>query len=126
MSNEIVIGAVGPLQFDLVAFRLDDEYRADCVFETANVYTVRWINGAPGDIEELKRRSGERLALDGGGCLAYLAPTRANLGSRRPVNTRSTSSVARCAVGATLAGRPGQRTHGVGLPCVAATGEAPW
>ena len=79
MSNEIVIGAVGPLQFDLVAFRLDDEYRADCVFETANVYTVRWISGDPGDIEELKRRSGERLALDGGGCLAYLAPTRANL-----------------------------------------------
>ncbi|MYD96422.1 MAG: peptide chain release factor 3 [Gammaproteobacteria bacterium] len=79
MSNDIVIGAVGPLQFDLVAFRLDDEYRADCVFEAADVYTVRWISGDAGDIEEIKRRSGERLALDGGGCLAYLAPSRANL-----------------------------------------------
>ncbi len=79
LSNDIVIGAVGPLQFDLVAFRLDDEYRADCVFETANVYSVRWISGDPRAIEELKRRSSERLALDGGGCLAYLAPTRANL-----------------------------------------------
>ena len=79
LSNDIVIGAVGPLQFDLVAFRLDDEYRADCVFETANVFTVRWVSGDPGAISELERRSGERLALDGGGCLAYLAPTRANL-----------------------------------------------
>ena len=79
MTNDIVIGAVGSLQFDLVAFRLDDEYRADCVFETAAIYTVRWITGDPADIDELRRRHGDRLALDGGGCLAYLAPTRANL-----------------------------------------------
>jgi len=79
MTNDIVIGAVGSLQFDLVAYRLDDEYRADCVFETADIYTVRWVTGDAKDIDELKRRHGERLALDGGGCLAYLAPTRANL-----------------------------------------------
>ena len=79
MTNEIVIGAVGTLQFDLVAYRLDDEYRADCVFETANIHTVRWVTGAVKEIDELKRRHGERLAMDGGGYLAYLAPTRANL-----------------------------------------------
>ena len=79
MTNDIVIGAVGTLQFDLVAFRLDDEYRADCVFETSDTYTVRWITGEADDIAELKRRHADRLALDGGGCLAYLAPTRANL-----------------------------------------------
>lgn len=78
-GNDVVVGAVGPLQFDLVAFRLDDEYRADCVFEAADVFAVRWIVGDPGDVEELKRRSGERLALDAGACLAYLAPSRANL-----------------------------------------------
>ena len=79
MTNDIVIGAVGPLQFDLVAFRLDDEYRADCVFEPANVFAVRWVTGDAADIAELKRRSVDRLALDGGGCLAYLAPSRTNL-----------------------------------------------
>ena len=79
MTNEIVIGAVGSLQFDLVAYRLDDEYRADCVFEEADIHTVRWITGAVKDIEDLNRRHGARLARDGGGCLAYLAPTRANL-----------------------------------------------
>ncbi len=79
MSNDIVIGAVGTLQFDLVAFRLDDEYRADCVFEASAVYTVRWVTGDPADLDEFKRRHGDRLAIDGGGCLTYLAPTRANL-----------------------------------------------
>ena len=79
MTNDIVIGAVGTLQFDLVAFRLDDEYRANCVFEAAGIFAVRWVTGDAADVEKLKRRHGERLALDGGGCLAYLAPTRANL-----------------------------------------------
>ena len=79
MTNDIVIGAVGTLQFDLVAFRLEDEYRADCVFESSNILTVRWVTGEADDIAELRRRHADRLALDGGGCLAYLAPTRANL-----------------------------------------------
>ena len=79
VTNQIVIGAVGSLQFDLVAFRLEDEYRADCVFEPAHIHTVRWVTGDDRDIDELKRRHGERLAVDGGGHLAYLATSRANL-----------------------------------------------
>ena len=79
MTNQIVIGAVGSLQFDVVAFRLDDEYRADCVFAPAEIHTVRWVTGEPDDVSELRRRHPERLALDGGGHLAYLATSRANL-----------------------------------------------
>ena len=78
-SNDVVIGAVGTLQFDLVAFRLNDEYGADCVFEAANVVTVRWVTGGAEALTELRRKNADRLALDGGGCLAYLAPSRANL-----------------------------------------------
>ncbi len=79
LSNDVVIGAVGSLQFDLAAFRLDDEYRADCVFDAANVVAVRWISGHEAALAEFRRKNDARLALDGGGCLAYLAPTRANL-----------------------------------------------
>ena len=78
-SNDVVIGAVGTLQFDLVAFRLNDEYGADCVFEAANVVTVRWVTGGAEALTGFRRKNADRLALDGGGCLAYLAPSRANL-----------------------------------------------
>ncbi|HET8941312.1 MAG TPA: peptide chain release factor 3, partial [Rudaea sp.] len=33
MSNDLVLGAVGVLQFDVVAYRLKDEYGVDCAFE---------------------------------------------------------------------------------------------
>ena len=42
-KNEIVVGAVGVLQFDLVAFRLADEYKAECIWEDASTFTARWI-----------------------------------------------------------------------------------
>jgi len=78
--NDLIVGAVGALQFDLVAFRLDDEYRADCVYEDAAVYTARWVYADEPDVlEEFKRRCADHLAFDGAGYLAYLAPSRANL-----------------------------------------------
>jgi peptide chain release factor 3 len=78
--NEMVVGAVGALQFDLVAWRLRDEYRADCVYEDASVYTARWVSCEdPKMLEEFRGRCREHLAVDGGGHLTYLAPTRANL-----------------------------------------------
>jgi peptide chain release factor 3 len=78
--NELIVGAVGSLQFDLVAYRLRDEYRADCLYEDANVYTARWVTAKdPRKLEEFRNRNREHLAIDGGGYLAYLAPSRANL-----------------------------------------------
>jgi peptide chain release factor 3 len=78
--NDLIVGAVGMLQFDLVAFRLHDEYRADCLYEDANVYTARWVKADdPRKLEEFRRKHEDQLALDGGGHLAYLAPSRVNL-----------------------------------------------
>ncbi len=78
--NEMIVGAVGALQFDLVAFRLNDEYKADCLYDDANVHTVRWVYAQdPVKLEEFRRKHAESLAVDGGGYLAYLAPTRTNL-----------------------------------------------
>ena len=78
--NDLIVGAVGVLQFDLVAYRLADEYRAECVFESSNLYGARWVT-APDDktLEEFKRKCEDNLAIDGGGYLTYLAPSRANL-----------------------------------------------
>jgi peptide chain release factor 3 len=80
-NNDLILGAVGPLQFDVVAFRLTDEYGVSCEFEPVNVVTARWISGAdPARLAQLRERAFENLALDHAGELVYLAPTRVNLG----------------------------------------------
>ncbi|TNF36409.1 MAG: peptide chain release factor 3, partial [Gammaproteobacteria bacterium] len=79
-NNDIIVGAVGVLQFDVVAFRLQDEYKVEAVYEPVNTHTVRWLKAKdPRKLDEFRKKSTENLALDGGGCLAYLAPTRVNL-----------------------------------------------
>ena len=79
-NNDIIVGAVGVLQFDVVAYRLKDEYKVECSYENVNVYTARWVDCEDSKMfEEFKRKAHDNLAIDGGGYLTYLAPTRANL-----------------------------------------------
>ena len=79
MSNDLILGAVGVLQFDVVAYRLKDEYGVDCVFENVGVVTARWVRGSEKKIEELRDKSSTNLAVDAAGELVYLAPSRVNL-----------------------------------------------
>ncbi len=79
-SNDLILGAVGVLQFDVVAFRLKEEYKVECVYEPVNVATVRWVHGADEKkFAEFKKKAHDQLSLDGGGYLTYLAPSRVNL-----------------------------------------------
>lgn len=79
-NNDLIIGAVGVLQFDVVAFRLKAEYNVDCIFEPVNVTTARWVTSKdPKKLEEFRRRAAENLAVDITGSLTYLAPSRVNL-----------------------------------------------
>lgn len=79
-NNDIVVGAVGVLQFEVVAYRLKDEYKVEAMYEPVNVSTARWIDCSdPKKLEELQRKCADNLALDGGGHLTYLAPSRVNL-----------------------------------------------
>lgn len=79
-NNDIVVGAVGVLQFEVVAYRLKDEYKVEAVYEPVNVTTARWCDCDDSKkMEEFKRKCTENLALDGGGHLTYLAPSRVNL-----------------------------------------------
>ncbi len=79
-SNQLILGAVGMLQFDVVAHRLKHEYKVDCVYESVNVSCARWVV-SPDDkaLEALKNKAFDYLALDGNDALTYLAPTRVNL-----------------------------------------------
>jgi peptide chain release factor 3 len=79
-DNRLIVGAVGVLQFDVVAYRLKDEYKADCIYDDSGVYTARWVESDdPKAMEEFRRKVSDHLARDGGGHLAYLAPSRVNL-----------------------------------------------
>ena len=79
-KNEIVVGAVGVLQFDLVAFRLRDEYRAECIWENSSTYTARWVRCEDEKmLNDFRNKNQDNLAIDGGGYLTYLATSRVNL-----------------------------------------------
>ncbi len=79
-SNDLILGAVGILQFDVAAYRLKSEYNVDCLFEAVNVNTARWVHcEEPRRFEEFKRKAHDNLALDHHGALVYIAPTRVNL-----------------------------------------------
>lgn len=79
-NNDLILGAVGVLQFDVVASRLLNEYKVDCIYEPISVSTARWIYCDDEKmLEEFKRKAHDSLAIDGGDCLAYLASSRVNL-----------------------------------------------
>jgi len=79
-SNELILGAVGVLQFDVVAYRLKHEYHVDCAYEPVSILTVRWIHCEDAKLlESFKQKLGIHLALDGAQQLTYLAPSMVNL-----------------------------------------------
>lgn len=78
--NDLIIGAVGPLQFEVASFRLRDEYGVNCNFEGVNVVTARWIRCRDkAMLAELQKKLGPQLARDHTGELVFLAPTTVSL-----------------------------------------------
>ncbi|MGQ3888632.1 peptide chain release factor 3 [Legionella sp. CNM-1927-20] len=79
-SNQLILGAVGVLQFDVVAHRLRHEYKVDCVYESVNVSCARWVYSEDDKaMQEFRTKAYDYLALDGSDALIYLAPTKVNL-----------------------------------------------
>ncbi len=79
-SNELILGAVGVLQFDVVAYRLKSEYNVQCSYDQGNIAAARWIECEdPKMLEDFKQKCADHLALDGAENLTYLAPSRVNL-----------------------------------------------
>jgi peptide chain release factor 3 len=79
-NNDLILGAVGILQFDVVAHRLKDEYGVECHFEPVSVATARWVECKDEATESRFRdKAHENLGVDQSGALVYIAPTRVNL-----------------------------------------------
>ena len=79
-GNSILLGAVGPLQFEIVAARLQSEYKVDAVYDAAHLYAARWLT-FPDDNTRKKFENDEasRMARDIDDNPVYLAPNRVNL-----------------------------------------------
>jgi peptide chain release factor 3 len=64
----------------VVASRLAAEYGVDAVFESASIWSARWVSCEDRKkLEEFERGNLNNLSIDAGGNLAYLAPNRVNL-----------------------------------------------
>jgi len=79
-NNDLIVGAVGVLQFDVVVHRLKAEYKVAAKYEPISVATARWVDcdDTP-TFEKFKKKCHDNLALDGGDNLTYIAPTMVNL-----------------------------------------------
>ncbi len=75
-----LLGAVGQLQFDIVAHRLQGEYNVDAQYEPADIYTARWLNFPDKDVrKQFLQRESASVAEDVDGNPVYLAPSRYKL-----------------------------------------------
>ena len=79
-SKALLLGAVGQLQFEVVAARLASEYKVDAIYDDAGIATARWLTYP----DEATRRNFERdregsLATDVDDNPVYLATNRFNL-----------------------------------------------
>ena len=80
LSNHLILGAVGVLQFDVVAYRLQNEYSVNCIYDSVNVATARWVECEDtATLDKFIREQERHLARDGSGSLTYLAPSRVSM-----------------------------------------------
>ena len=79
-NNDLILGAIGLLQFDVVAHRLFNEYKVDCKFEVINVATAQWVECNDKKIlSDFEKKAYENIAYDHSDHLVYIAPTKVNL-----------------------------------------------
>ena len=78
--NDLILGAVGILQFDVVAWRLKEEYGVECSYDNIPIVAARWIECSDNKIlDEFCKKASDNVAFDGGKHLTYLAPSMVNL-----------------------------------------------
>ncbi|MBR2252103.1 MAG: peptide chain release factor 3 [Neisseriaceae bacterium] len=77
---DLILGAVGVLQFEVVTARLAAEYGVEAVFDNVSVQTARWVScNDKKKLADFEKANAINLATDAGGNLTYLAPNRVNL-----------------------------------------------
>ena len=75
-NNRKVIGTVGQLQFEVIQYRLENEYGAKCRWEPISLYKACWVEAMPGyeaELDAFKKRKHQYMARDREGRDVFLA-----------------------------------------------------
>lgn len=79
-NNNLILGAIGVLQFDVVIERLRIEYGINALYEKVNIVLARWIRSKnTQSISNFIIKHSAYLGYDTSNNLIYLAPSNANL-----------------------------------------------
>ncbi len=73
LGADFIVGAVGQLQFEVMADRLGGEYALDVIFEPAPYSEARWINGVRADLDDFSGKHRTAMATDIDGQPVFLA-----------------------------------------------------
>jgi peptide chain release factor 3 len=80
LGSDLILGAVGVLQFEVVASRLLNEYGVDALFESASTHSARWVSSDDKKaLSDFEQALAPNVAYDAAGNLAYLATSSVNL-----------------------------------------------
>ena len=73
-NNRKIIGTVGQLQFEVIQYRLENEYNAKCKWEPVSLYKACWIESEDEEeLEAFKKRKYQYMAKDKEGRDVFLA-----------------------------------------------------
>ena len=73
MGADFIVGAVGPLQFEVMADRLANEYQLEVIFEQSPFGEARWISGDRADLEDFQSKHRSAMGVDIDDQPVYLA-----------------------------------------------------
>jgi peptide chain release factor 3 len=80
IGSDFIVGAVGQLQFEVMADRLGGEYALDVIFEAAPYAEARWLGGAKADVEDFAGKHRTAMASDIDNQMVFLAKSAWEIG----------------------------------------------
>lgn len=72
IGSGFIVGVVGPLQFEVLASRIEIEYGLPVRFEQSQFTSARWVNGDQQAIDKFASSNPQHIAHDNDGDIVYL------------------------------------------------------
>ena len=75
-GNKKIVGCVGDLQFEVIAYRLEHEYGARCAFQSIQAHKACWLTASdPDALDRFIRVKAQQVVQDKDGNPVFMAPT---------------------------------------------------